>query len=125
MPGPSSLVALAERPLEQHEPPIHIRAQVEPHDAAAAAIERAQIAVRLRACERTEPIGGARNRDLFAGRGGNLEEQRLVGAAFVQLPRRVEVARAIAERARSSPAFGEAGADSDERGGSLGRRMEV
>src|SRR4029077_989644 len=58
----------------------------------------AHIAARLRLMQPAKGQAHLRNLDVFADISGDHEEKPAVGSAFVQLPRRVEVAGAETER---------------------------
>src|SRR5205823_11700095 len=68
--------------------------QSDSHDSAPALFERGQVARRLRPDQPSEAELPPRDRDLAAGVVDDLDEEAGVRAALVQLPRRVEIARA-------------------------------
>ena len=68
------------------------------HDPPAALLERREVAGGLARISRAEAERAARDRQLLAGVVDDLDEEAGVRAALVQLPGRVQVARAEPER---------------------------
>src|SRR4051812_37477517 len=75
---------------------VDVAAEVHAQRAPIARLQRLEVADRLRAAEHTEREFLARQRDVLASAAGELQEDAVVGAAFVQLSGRMEEARSVA-----------------------------
>jgi hypothetical protein len=91
-----------------------ISGNVQPDSAAAVLDKRLQISRGLSFLQRTECITLARDGDISGVLGRDLNEDTVVGAALVQLSRRMQKPRAVAERRRGPELFPDASADTVE-----------
>src|SRR3954471_8838813 len=82
---------------------VDVVAEVDRERAAVALEQRFEIADRLRAAENTESKFLAGQRKLAAATAGELQEDAVVGAAFVKLSRRVQEARTVTRGRRDVP----------------------
>ena len=86
------------------------------HATAAALDKNREVGGGLRACEHSQAFGlNVAQRDVFQFVGGNHEEYAVVGAAFLQLARGMQVAGANLEAAYDAEFVGDAVANNFER----------
>src|SRR5215204_1513999 len=98
----SNRYGLADDFEEAAQPGGHVRSDLDADGAASARRERAEVAERLRLLERREGVGLAGYLHVARVRGRDLDEDAAVGAALVELARRVQEARAVARRRRAA-----------------------
>jgi hypothetical protein len=105
--APLRLVAADDREQRSHAG-VDVGAERDPECAPPARGERLVVAERLRRLERAEGELLAGDRRVLGGLGRELDEDAVRGAALVELARRVEEARAVADRRRGLEAIASA-----------------
>src|SRR5688572_32425181 len=89
--------------------------QVDVQGAPARAVERLEIPHGLGLFQHPKGIRLARDGKVFRRRGGHDDEDAVVGAALVQLPRRVQVAGTVSERRGAPPRAHDGGTELPQR----------
>src|SRR5258705_5360992 len=95
---------------------------MKPDDPARSVAQTLEIAQRLGSLESRESVSGAGDGQVLTVLPGDLDEQAARGPALVELARRVEVARAPADRGRDAQAIAQGDPDLLEDAPRLGRR---